>query len=68
MKTLFDKNFKYTLSGTDVFTHVCSVLDSLFDGLVNMGYSPRELAVILHHAVTDSECKAVLNYRKKDNE
>lgn len=60
MKSLYDKNFKYTYEASALADEAQNVLDDLFAKYVDLGYSPREISHILQAVIQDLECSEVL--------
>lgn len=61
MKTLYDKNFRWTPEASALDTRIHEALQPLFEEYVAKGYSPREISHVVHGASMQLELMAVLN-------
>lgn len=64
-KSLYDKNFRYTQAASDLDINVGKVLKPYFEHYFQEGYSPREIASILHATINDFELMMVLGFSMK---
>jgi hypothetical protein len=59
MKLLFDEDYRWTPAAQSIENE--ANLKKIFTKWVNeQGYSPREVALVLHTAVTDAMCENIL--------
>ena len=59
-KTLFDADFRYNEDGNAVAEVATEAIGGVMEKYVRRGFSPREIAAILHQIVVEAECDAVL--------
>ena len=67
-KSYFSEYFRYQPDGTALHIRAYNVLHSLFQQEVEKGYSPREIAHVIHHTVLDLEMESVLDSRAAQKE
>jgi hypothetical protein len=60
-KSLYTDNHRYTVQATELDDLGTGALKGIFNEFVERGYSPREIAHILHGSVTELEMTTVLN-------
>lgn len=61
MKPLFTDQARYNETGNALHNDVGEQLRPIFEAYVKLGYSPRDIAHIMHWAVSDLELTAVLD-------
>lgn len=61
MKSLYDKNWRYTKDGDSLDRVTNNVLAPIFREWVEQGYSPREISHLMQQIVTDIECETILS-------
>ncbi len=62
MNSLFDDNFKYTDRATILHREVKGLLQSMYRELLEEGYSPREVTLLVLHAATQAEVELVSDW------
>lgn len=68
MSSLFDENFKYTNVANQI-EHRCSpMIVDTFSKYYNLGFSPREIAVVLHNLITEVELETIIENDAKEDE
>lgn len=65
MKSLYDKNYRYTTDGTYLDQETIIALGDLFARYVKKGYSPREISHVIQSAIEFMECEFVLSKEKE---
>ena len=60
MKSLYNKDFRYTKEAQILDREAHNAIEYMFDRWLAKGYSPREVSHIIKEAVTDFELEAVL--------
>jgi hypothetical protein len=58
---MYDKDFRYTATATEIDSYTYHALHIMFEEFVERGFSPRDIAHVMHAAVTDLELSAVLD-------
>lgn len=62
---LFSEDHRYTPSATAINDEMQRALAPIFKRHIKQAISPRELALLGHHAVVDCELDIVLDYQTK---
>ena len=60
MKSLYTDTFHYSPEALDLVQKTDETLRCLFAEYAKQGYSPREIAHLMSHAITNLECKFML--------
>lgn len=60
MKSLFTENHKYTDQALTLGSETSKALEDIFKKYIDLGYSPREIAHLMHQEITDIELMEVL--------
>lgn len=61
IKPMYNKDFRYTATAYEINAYTNSALQVIFGEFVVQGFSPRDIAHVMHAAITDLEREAVLN-------
>jgi hypothetical protein len=59
MASLFDQNFKYTDRADDIAKELQVLLSPLYQELMEEGFSPREITVLVANVATQTENQLV---------
>jgi hypothetical protein len=59
MASLFDRNFQYTDRATSILQELSTLLSPMYEELMEEGFSPRELTVLVTHVATQTETDLV---------
>jgi len=63
VKSLYDKNLRYTPEAFKIDEEAYPTVKAIFDRWIEQGYSPREISHILQACVVDYELYSVLDFR-----
>lgn len=66
MKSLYDKNYRLTEQGNDLDNRTQYQLSDLFCEFIRNGFSPREIAHLMHSSIIDLELAAVMDVVPED--
>jgi hypothetical protein len=61
MTSLFTKHERYTTEACKLKNQLKDALEPILKDYNNQGYSLREISIIAHHAITESECWLILD-------
>jgi hypothetical protein len=64
MKTLFDKNNRFSPDCENLDYQIEIALRPIFDQFVNMGYSPREISHVVNLTAMNLEMEEILTQRR----
>ena len=65
MKSLFDKNFKYTDEAALIENRWSALLMQDFNHFYSLGFSPKEIAVVLHNLISEIELETIIKNDSK---
>lgn len=60
MKTIYDKDCKYTEDANDASDLATKALEPIMKKFIDMGYSPREISHVFMGVAFELECKECL--------
>ncbi len=61
MKSLYDRNFRYTDRAVQMDVEAGAALKPIFSAAVEAGYNPREIARLLMQTVNELEMESILD-------
>lgn len=67
-KSYFGEGFRYQPKGNSLHVLVHNALSPIYQEQIAQGYSPREIAHVIHHTVFDLEMESILDSRDAQKE
>lgn len=64
MASLFDQNFKYTPRAEELYKELEGLLQPLYHELLEEGYSPRDITVLVTTAAAHTEAALVTEWEE----